>query len=154
MKQGVVIVVGAIVLVIAVAKDIYDVFDGIDKEMLRYVSNLNYDFTAKVDSVVVLKKGGGYLLCELTSGQCSRLTEDSLNHHLINFKRIRFLHFRSDDKFLIILGGANKFRPTDSVVVNSKEDQFLIYRNGEPITNAKVSLNTRHKVSFAFWIKD
>jgi len=49
---------------------------------------------------------------------------------------------------------ANKFRPTDSILVNSVEDKFRIYRNSANILNTRVSRSTRHKVSFAFWVKD
>jgi hypothetical protein len=149
------IIIGVVIVLLAAAgRNIYAIFDGIDQEKLSYVSKLNYDFTARVDSVVQLKKGGGYLICKMTTGRWNTSTEDSLNRHLVNFKRIRFLHFRSDDKFLIIIGGVNKFKPLDSIVVNSSKDQFRIYRNSEKILNAKISLSTRHKVSFAFWIKD
>lgn len=145
----------AIILLLAASiRHIYHVFAGIDDEMQSYVSNLNYHFTATVDSVIQLKKGGGYLICKIIGGKYRKETEDSLNRHLVNFKRIRFLHFKANDKVLLIVGGINKFKPTDSVVVNSGEDKFRIYRGTEIILNAKVSLSTRHKVSFAFWIKD
>ena len=153
MKQWIGVGVAAILLLAVAGRNVYEVFAGIDREIQSYVSNLNYDFKARVDSVVSLKKGGGYLICKITSGRCSRSREDSLNEHLTNFKRIRFLHFRSDDQFLIMVGG-KKFRAGDSIVVNSQEDKFQVYRSGENILNAKISQSTRHKVSFAFWIKD
>jgi len=137
-----------------VARAVFKTENEIESEVQSYVHNLNYDFTAKIDSIILLKKGGAYLICQITSGRCNESTEDSLNHHLINFKRIRFLHFKPNGQFLIVSGHTDRLKPRDSIVINSEEDKFHIFRNGQNILKSKISLSTRHKVSFAFWIKD
>jgi len=151
MKNWIVVIC---VLMLLAVRAIFKTENEIESEIQFYVHNLNYNFTAKVDSVILLKKGGGYLICKITSGRCNESTEDSLNHHLINFKRIRFLHFKPSGQFLIVTGQPDKLRPRDSIVINSEEDKFHIFRNGLNILKTKISLCTRHKVSFAFWIKD
>ncbi|MGC4022222.1 MAG: hypothetical protein QM734_09890 [Cyclobacteriaceae bacterium] len=154
MKQWIVVGIGAVLFLAAAGNYVYDVFNDIDNENQAYVSNLNYDFTARIYSVVSLKKGGGYLICQIIRGRCNRSTEDSLNRHLKNFKRIRFLFFNSDDQFVIVNGSADKYQQYDSIYVNSKEDRLDFFTNGEKALTNKITHSTRHKVSFAFWIKD
>jgi hypothetical protein len=148
------VTIAVIVIMLLAVRIIFKTENEIEREMQSFVHNLNYNFTAKVDSVIILKKGGGYLICKITSGKWNESIEDSLNQHLTNFKRIRFLHFKSKDKFLIVSGQVKKLRPMDSIVINSSQDKFHIFRDGQNILKTKVSLSTRHKVSFAFWIKD
>ncbi len=133
------------------ARIIFKTENEIENEIQTYVHNLNYDFTGKVDSVILLPKGGGYLICKITSGRCNESTEDSLNQHLTNFKRIRFLHFKPKDKFLIVISGQVELRPRDSIAINSNEDKFHIFRNGQNILKEKISHSIHHKESFAFW---
>ena len=128
----------------------------IEDEMQSYVHNLKFDFTAKIDSIILLNsdKGVGLLVCELTGGNCNRFVEDSLNRHLTNYKRIRFLNFKPNGQFQIFLGGISRYRPGDSIKVNSDEDRFGVFRNSEVILKSEVSHATTHKVYFAFWLRD
>src|SRR5882672_9976406 len=112
------VIIFVITLVFLIARIILKTENEIESEMQSYVHNLNYDFTAKVDSVILLKKGGSYLICKITSGRCNESTEDRLNRHLINFKRIRFLHFKPNGQFLIVSGQTDKLKPRDSIVIN------------------------------------
>ena len=123
--------------------------------MQVYVHNLNYNFHARVDSVVVLnERGVGYFYGHIAGGKYDRYVEDSLNHHLINYKRIRFLNFIDDNRFWIFIGGASNCQPLDSMIVNSDLDVFNIYREGQIIRQSKVSGSATHKVFFAFWLRD
>lgn len=128
----------------------------IEDEMQSYVHNLHYDFSAKVDSIIVVSssKGVGLLVCDVTGGNCKKSVEDSLNRHLTNYKRIRFLNFKPDGQFQIFLGGISRFKPGDSIKVNSNEDRFAVFRNGESILKSEVSHATTHKLYFAFWLRD
>lgn len=156
MKRRIVISIAVVLLVLATARVLFKTGNEIDDEMQAYVHNLHYNFTAKVDSIVLVnsKKGIGLLTCHITSGECDRAVEDSLNQHLTNYKRIRFLNFKPNGQFQIFLGGVSKYQPNDSITVNSNEDQFNIFRDGEAILKSKVSLGTTHKVYFAFWLND
>ncbi len=60
--------------------------------MQPYAHHLNYDFTAKVDSSVIVneKKVVGFIVGSITSGSYDKWVEDSLNRNLINYKRIVF----------------------------------------------------------------
>lgn len=82
-----IVILSALVLMLLTSRAIFKTENEIESEMQSYVHNLNYDFIAKIDSVILLKKGGGYLICQITSGKCNESTEDSLNQHLTNFKK-------------------------------------------------------------------
>jgi len=156
MQRSIVIGLVLILMLFLASRLLLKAGNEIDHEMQSYVHNLNYEFTAKVDSIVLVssKKGTGLLVCKITGGICNRFVEDSLNHHLINYKRIRFLNFKPNGQFQIFLGGISKFQPNDSIVVNSNEDKFNIFRREEVILKSEVSHATTHKVYFAFWLQD
>ncbi|HET6539416.1 MAG TPA: hypothetical protein VFG46_02975 [Chryseolinea sp.] len=156
MKRSIVIGIVVILMLFLASRILLNTGNEIDHEMQSYVNNLNYDFTAKVDSIILVnsKKGTGFLVCKITSGICNRFVEDSLNHHLINYKRIRFLNFKPNDQFQVFLGGISKYQPNDSITVNSKEDKFNIFRREEVLLKSEVSHSTTQKVYFAFWLRD
>jgi len=156
MKRSIVIGLVVILISFLASRILLKTGNEIDHEMQSYVHNLSYDFTAKVDSIILVssKKGTGLLVCKIAGGICNRFVEDSLNHHLINYKRIRFLNFKTNGQFQIFLGGISKYQPNDSIVVNSSADEFNIFRRGEVILKSEVSHSTVHKVYFAFWLQD
>jgi hypothetical protein len=55
------VTIAVIVIMLLAVRIIFKTENEIESEMQSYVHNLNYFFTAKVDSVITLKKGGGYL---------------------------------------------------------------------------------------------
>jgi len=156
MSRSIVIGIIVILMLFLASRILLKTGNEIDHEMQSYVHNLSYDFTAKVDSIILVnsKKGTGILVCKITSGVCNRLVEDSLNQHLMNYKRIRFLNFKPNGQFQIFLGGISKYQPNDSIIVNSNEDKFNIFRSEEVILKSKVSHSTTQKVYFAFWLQD
>ena len=154
MTRPIAIGIAVILMLFLTSRTLLKTGNEIDHEMRSYVHNLNYDFTAKVDSIILVssKKGTGLLVCEITSGKCNKFVEDSLNQHLTNYKWIRFLNFKPNGQFQIFLGGISKYQSNDSIIVNSNEDKFDIFRNEEGILESKVSLSTTQKVYFAFWL--
>jgi hypothetical protein len=156
MKRSIVIGIAAILMLFLAIRIFLKTRNEIDHEMQAYVHNLSYDFTAKVDSIIFVssKKGTGLLVCEITSGKCNRFVEDSLNQHLTNYKWIRFLTFKPNGQFQIFLGGITKYQLNDSIIVNSNEDKFDIFRSEEVILKSEVSHSTTQKVYFAFWLPD
>jgi hypothetical protein len=128
----------------------------LDGEMLSYVNNLHYDFSAELDSVVTTnsKKGLGFLVFKIKEGRCDTTIEDRLNQHLINYKRIRFLYFKPGNKAKIFISRISRYQPHDIILVNSDQDKFQILRNERVILDSRVSLATVYKVYFAFWLPD
>ncbi len=155
MKRPVIIGIAVLILFMTV-RILFKTGNEIDGEMQSYVHHLNYDFTAKVDSIILLnaKKDIGFIVCEITGGKYNRFVEDSLNQHLLNYKRIRFLNLKPNGQFSLFLGGISRYQPNDSIIVKSDADTFQIFRGGEVILVSNVSRATTHKVLFAFWLHD
>ena len=151
------IIIAAIALLLfLIARITFKTMNEVDDEMKYYVRNLHYNFSARVDSIEILnpKRKHGFLVCNLTRGKLNEITEDSLNRHLINYKRIRFIFFQSNGQFKIFLWNLSKFESGDSIAANSDRDEFKIFRNREEILKSKITQSTLHKVNFAFWLRD
>lgn len=144
------------ILALLAGRTMLQVGNELDTEMEDFVHHLNYEFAAKVDSIVVTNKVKdiGFVVCSITQGKFDKGVEDSLNHHLVSYKRIRFLIADQDGRFRKSLPEISRFRPGDSMAVSSRGDKFSIFRNHEPIFESRMSQSTRHKVYFAFWLPD
>ncbi len=155
MKRSIIIVVAAALLILATVRLLLKTEDEFEGERQSYVRKLNYNFSAKVDSLIVVNRenGRGFLVCKLTNEKLTRVLEDSLNQHLKNHEWIRFLFFDSDGQAQIFLEDIFNYHVGDSVCVNSNTDKFDVYRNEKPILESSVSSATIHKVSWASWLK-
>ena len=125
----------------------------IDREMQWFVAHLNYSFSGRVDSV---GRAGyrdfKYLACRVTSGKCSKLVEDSLNHHLKKYRLIKFLFWNTrTGQVNIGIGPHSLFKPGDSIAVNSDRDLIEVLRGREKIWGSKISTMTHNRLWFAFW---
>jgi hypothetical protein len=151
-----VIITAVALLVYGAARFIFKTMNEVDDEMQVYVQNLHYNFSARVDSIEILnpKRQRGFLVCDLTKGKLNELTEDSLNRHLVQHKRIRFLFFQPNGHFKIFLWDISKNETGDSVTINSDRNEFKIFRNGETILKREITNSTLYKVNFAFWLRD
>lgn len=129
--------------------------NAVDNDVHNYIKGLNYKFTARVDSVVVINesKGVGFLFCSVTFGRFDPSVENILGTHLKEHRRLR-VAFPTENGFKVFLGGIKKFAPADSVIVDSDIDRFAVFRGSDSIWESKVSNTTVGKVSFAFWIPD
>ena len=151
------IIIAAIALLLfLVARITFKTMNEVDDEMESYVRNLHYNFNARVDSIEIVnpKRQNGFLVCYLAKGKLNEITEDSLNRHLVNYKRIRFIFFQSNGQFKIFLWSVSKFESGDSIVINSDRNEFNVFRNGDTIQKSKITQSTIHKVNFAFWLGD
>ncbi len=125
---------------------VYDQYAGYIDEIDWYTAALDYDFSARVDSVEVYhEKGTGFLFCTLTSGQLNYAREDSLARYVQEYKRLRLLRF-DNGRIKIFSSTANTFQPGDSVYINSRKDTFTISRAGTAIRtyNIRDSLTKRY----------
>jgi len=125
----------------------------IDREMQWFVANLHYSFSGRVDSVDRTGyRDFKYLACRVTSGKCSKLVEDSLNHHLKKYRLIKFLFWNArTGQVNIGIGPHSLFKPGDSIVVNSDQDLIEVYGGREKIWGSKISMMTHNRLWFAFW---
>ena len=156
MKRSIIVVLAAVLLILATVRLLLKTEGEFKGERQSYIHSLKYNFSAKVDSIVVVnsKNGRGFLVCELTNGNLTRLLEDSLNQRLKNHEWIRFLFFNSNGQAQIFLKDIFNYNVGDSICVNSNTDKFYVYRNEKPISESSVSRATIYKVSWASWLKN
>jgi len=145
----------AAMFVVALVRLVVTTQNAVDADVHNYIKGLNYKLTARVDSAVVINgsKGIGFLYCSVTSGSFDPSVEDALGTNLKEHKRLRVM-FPADNGFKVFLGGIKRFSPSDSVVIDSDNDRFAVFRDNESIWEARVSDTTVGKVSFAFWLPD
>jgi len=156
MKRSIIVVLVTFLLILATVRLLVKTEDEFNGERESYIRSLKYDFSARVDSIVVVssKKGRGFLVCGLTDGKLTRLLEDSLNQRLKNHEWMRFLFFSSKGQAQIFLKDIFNYSVGDSIYVNSNTDKFYVYRNEKPISESSVSRATIYKVSWASWLKN
>ena len=155
MRPSIIITVAAVLLILGTVRLMLKTKDEFEDERQSYIRSLHYNFSAKVDSLVVVssKNRRGFLVCELTEGKLTSLLEDSLNQHLKYHEWIRFLFFNSHGQAQIFLEDIFNYNVGDSVFVNSNTDIFNVYRNEKRILKSSVSRATIHKVSWESWLK-
>jgi len=155
MKRSINIVVAAL-LILAFVRLLLKTENEFEGERQAYVRNLNYNFSSKIDSIIVVsrKNGRGFLVCELTNGKLTGVLEDSLNQHLKNHEWMRFLFFNSEGHAQIFLENIFNYHVGDSVYINSSTDKLNVYRDEKPIFESSVSRATKQKVSWASWLKN
>jgi len=123
------IVIAVVAIIILIVSSLYQKYANYWNEIEWYTQSLGYDFTARVDSTVTFhENGNGFLYISLEEGILDPRREDSLAYLLEHYKLLRFL--RTDkDVIKIFSGSADSFRSGDSIYVDSKRNQFLIFRN-------------------------
>ena len=134
------IIVGAVILVLLVVRLIYLKIRDSKNEVSWYIENLHYDFYARIDTTTVLsERGNGFFVCSVISGKFDPEIEDSLNRRLKHHDRIRFVRFTDDKRLRFYSGVAHLYKEGDSMVVNSQDDIYRIYRGDELLRENKVS---------------
>lgn len=123
---------GILVVCLLGFRILYVKMNGGTTEREWYTSHLHYDFSARVDSVVMLRGdvGLGKIICSLTKGKPSLTVEDSLGRHLTHHKSLRLLLPPSGNNLEFILMGAEHITPGDSIIVHSGNDIIRFFRNG------------------------
>lgn len=132
MKKNLLLVAGILIVLMLAFRLAYVKMNGGMTERRWYTSQLHYDFSARVDSVIMLRGnvGLGKIVCSLTRGNPNPALEDSLNRHLTHHKTLRLLLPATSNKVEFIFMGAERLAPGDSVIVNSKGDGIRFFRSG------------------------
>ena len=120
---------------------IYIKANGGSTERQWYTSNLDYDFSLRIDSVRMFNGdvGLGKISCTITRGYPSPTVEDSLNHLLTHHDWLQFLAPGSGRNRELILMRAELLKPADSLSVNSSKDFVQVFRGGQLIYENELS---------------
>lgn len=106
-----------------------------------YAENLEYDFSARVDTAFELRQHYGYgrLYCTpLVIRKFNYSREDSLDDHLIYHDRLRFIWKDKDGQVNFMVTSGKSVSTADSVVVNSASSKILFFRNEELIEERSI----------------
>lgn len=152
MKRQVIVIIAVVLLLLATVRLVFKTKNKIEGEKLSYIRSLKYNFSAQVDSIILIGKNGrGFLVCRLTEGNINPTVEDHLNQRLAHHKWMRFLFFKPNGQPQIFLENIMNYRVGDGVKVNSNEDKLVVYRNWQVILESPVTHATWQKASYSFW---
>ncbi|MEX2235398.1 MAG: hypothetical protein WD824_24760 [Cyclobacteriaceae bacterium] len=112
---------------------IYNSFQNSDVEKKWYLENLDIRFSAEVDTVILRTKYQGFILFHVTEGDLDKTVEDKLNEQLVHNHHLKLFVNRPHDQIEIFSKMAYRYRPGDSLVINTSKDQLLIFRNDRKI---------------------
>jgi hypothetical protein len=119
----------------------YNKVQSLESEREWYVSQLAYNFSATVDTVIFLdgNVGPGRLFCAVTDGSARAGVEDSLMHQLKHFTELRFNESKNDDTLIFVVPGADRWKANDKILVNTLANELKIFREDVLIYEDKVS---------------
>jgi hypothetical protein len=130
--------IAMIILALLVVRLIYRRINGSRSETSWYVSELHYNFSARVDSII----RPGRALISVTHGEVDTRHERKLQHDLKYNGMLQLLIPRGDRYDLLVPGKSLK---NDSLYVDSSVDQLLVFRNNELLITRPLSASLRRK---------
>ncbi len=139
MKKGLILFIAITILLLLIIRAFFLHADGIKKEKLWYVKNLNFEFSASVDSLLVFSKNRGVLFFQITDGEVSNSTEDHTNRQLKHNGNLRFILKRPNNKLAIGTTELKKYLIGDSIRIITEQNVIKIYRNKIFIAEAEIA---------------
>jgi hypothetical protein len=114
-----------------------------DKLEQEFVSKLDYDLSAHVDSVGLFNEHApvGFLYVTVTRGQFQN-NEKKIGRSLSKSRKFRFL-VPKENQLEIFSQVAREQQAGDSLVINSSQDKMITYRNGTQVAESSISDNLR-----------
>jgi hypothetical protein len=103
-----------------------------------YVSQLDYKFSGKIDSVRRIGSQKGFIIFH-TNDSIDETLEPFLNRKIKSNGRLRFLVFNPPGKITIFSPAGGKAMAGDSIYVDSAADRLYIFRDGEKVTESVIS---------------
>jgi len=139
MKNRYFIVATLVVLFYLVVRSLYNHFDGVREERLWYVSQLHYNFSARLDSVAVNKGGSGLLYFHSYKKALDDSNERKLEKQLKYNGRLDYVLFLPNRRTaLSVIHGADTILQGDSLTVNTDADSgVVVFRNRKIVVKNK-----------------
>jgi hypothetical protein len=108
--------------------------NSVEDERTWFARALHYEFSARIDSVLMFNENSGRLRCILTTGDPHVDREDSLKRSFKHHDMLYLIFKRSDDSITFVLPNhANRVTKGDSMRVSSRENRIQFFRDGKPI---------------------
>ena len=114
-----------------------------DSERQWYISQLGFEFSGEVDSVIMHGKYHGLLLFHITNGKIDKSKERKLQHKLKDNRRLELFVHQGEGQFEMITPIAYKYLRGDSIYVNTSEDRISLYRKNKLISQYEVMASLR-----------
>jgi len=142
MKRTIIIVLGGALLIFLVVRMFFVLVGRQDDVQREFVSMLNYDLSARVDSVGIFNKNApvGFLYVVITRGTMES-KEKKLARKLKHGRDLRFLVPSDSGRYSIFSRQIHDYKIGDSLVINSSQDKFQLFRGGERINELVISDN-------------
>ncbi len=125
-----------VLLALLVTRLFYRHIGGVEEERRWYISQLHYDFSARVDSVI----GPGRVLINVTHGDVDLKREWKLKEELRFNGMLHLVISRGND--LDVLAPV-ECRPDDSLYINSDKNLLCLYRDQELLLTRPLSTSLR-----------
>ena len=135
MKRTVLILSGiALLMFLLTVRFLFKQNTGAADERKWFIKSLRYEFSARVDSVLMFNKNAGRLRCLLTLGDPQTDREDSLKRYFKHYDMLYLIFKRSEDSITFVLPHhANQVLKGDSVRVSSRENRIHFFRAGKSV---------------------
>jgi hypothetical protein len=134
MKKTLLIIAGiGLLCVILIVRNVYRQNNRMSQEREWFVKGLEYEFSARVDSIRMFNESTGRLWCRITSGDPKVHREDSLKKLFTQHDMLYFVFHRVADSIIFILPEAKMIEKNDSVRVSSKENSIQVFRGDEKV---------------------
>lgn len=130
--------IALVIILLLIVRLFYRHVGGVKDERAWYISQLHYDFSARVDSVI----RPGRVLVHVTRGKADPDQEWALKDQL-HFNGMLHLLISRDGQFDILT--PVECLVNDSLYINSDHDRLLVFRNHELIINRPLSSSLRGK---------
>jgi hypothetical protein len=104
-----------------------------------YSKQLRYEFGTRADTVINLKQRWGYGEIYFTDpeGRVDLAIEDSLNTTMDS--KIRFITREYGGRLKFVIQNSTNYLTGDSLYVDARKNQILIFRDGELISTHQIS---------------
>jgi hypothetical protein len=142
MKKTLLIVASILLIVFLLgSRLVYTKFSGGKEERVWYARQLRYNFSARIDTVIMLRGnvGLGKIVCRLMEGKPNPAIEDSLNQQLKRHRSLRLLMPLRQNQLEFLIPGAEHYLPGDSLLVNSASNTISFFRNGTELSVHELS---------------
>jgi hypothetical protein len=140
MKRTLLILAGiGLVCFLLVVRLFWKQKSGMEEEREWFAKTLRYEFSARVDSVMMYNENSGKLWCRITSGNPQTDREDSLKRLFKEHDMLYLIFRQSGDSIIFIFPNAKLVANGDSVRVSSEENRIQFFRNKQQVTTDHLS---------------
>jgi hypothetical protein len=140
MKKTLLILGGvALVFILLVVRLFVVEGSSVRTEQEWFARELQYEFSAVVDSIRMFNGASGNLRGRITAGDPKTSREDSLKRHFKKHDMMYLIYKHSSDSIIFILPYANQVRKGDSLRISSSENRIEIFRNHQSVFHHPLS---------------